>query len=65
MAKRAVFEATDSQLERMSALDLQEKRLGSYAADAFEEWLKRRESRAMRAAVQRKRYAEMLGELDG
>ena len=36
MPKRAVFEATDSQLERMVKLDLQEKRLGSYAADAFE-----------------------------
>ena len=65
MPRRCVFNASDSQMKRFEALGFPIDRLGFYAADAFEEWLKRRESRAMRAAVQRKRYAAMLGELDG
>jgi hypothetical protein len=62
MSKRAVFDATDEQIERMKTLGLNEKKLGHYASESFEEWLKRREGRANRAALQNKKYHDLLKE---
>jgi hypothetical protein len=59
MPKRAVFDVEDSQLERYDAIGLSHKKLSSYASDAFEEWLKRREGRARRARLQIRKYEEV------
>lgn len=60
MPQRAVFDADDNQLKRMDALKLSRKKLGLYASDAFEEYLKRREGRARRAALQNRKYEGLL-----
>lgn len=62
MPKRAVFDASDSQMERFERLGFNPRKLGNYASDAFEEWLKRREGRARRAALQIKKYDDLLKE---
>jgi hypothetical protein len=53
MARRVVFDATDNQIERFIALGEHEKEIGIMARKAFEEWLKRRESRADRSKRQK------------
>jgi len=62
MPKRAVFDASDKQMERFINLGKNPKKLGDCASDAFEEWLKRREGRARRALLQNKKYDGLLGE---
>ena len=62
MSQRAVFDASDDQLDRLHKLKLNPKKLSGYASDAFEEWLKRREGRANRAALQNKKYQDLLKE---
>lgn len=62
MSRRAVFEASEDQILRLERVKLNPKKLGSYASDAFEEWLKRREGRANRAALQNLKYKELQEE---
>jgi len=49
-------------MERYERLGFNPRKLGNYASDAFEEWLKRREGRARRAALQIKKYDDLLKE---
>ena len=58
------FNASDSQMKRFEALGFPIDRVGFYAADAFEEWLKRRESRYARCGTAQAVRGD-AGELDG
>lgn len=53
MPKRVVFDTTDEQVKRFVDLGEKEKEIGIMARKAFEEWLKRREARAIRAERQK------------
>jgi len=62
VSKRCVHEVSEEQLARLGKVGLDPKRIGLYGGDAFEEWLKRREGRARRAALQIKKYDDLLKE---
>jgi len=53
MGRRVVFEVSNEQVSRFISLGEQEKEIGIMARKAFEEWLKRRESRKIRSDRQK------------
>lgn len=53
MSRRVVFDASDDQIKRFVSIGEHEKEIGIMARKAFEEWLKRREARQLRAISQK------------